>query len=310
MQESQATESANINAEISDEKFDKYFESEGKEGIEEAPSKEQESVEETQKQGEEKEESATDVNKLMKEVENYKGMGHEERKRRKEVERELQETNYKLNRMNEILQNVQAAQQQQQNEPDFDSNPLEALRIKQERLEQMQYQQYKTEEHRQQEFQQQQQLQAFRSKYQIDLESFYRENPDFKEACDHLRSHKIKEYQHAGYSPEQIQRLITEDELSVASKSYQDGVNPAERLYKWAQHLGYQNNQKNKTQQNSVESKIKTIEKGIQASRSLSNTPGKSIKNELSVEALLSMDDDEFKQITDAQWDKFVKSNR
>lgn len=302
MQEQTAT--ADVTAEMNDKEFDKYFEESAKE---EAIEKDSPQAEEQtgEKAKEEEKEQAPDINKLMQEVKNYKGMGHQERERRKEIERKLQETEQRTQRMEEIFQRM-VAQQNTQPEPSFDDNPLEAIRLKQERTDQYITQQQQIEAQRYQEWQQQQQLSHFKNKYFSDLESFSRDTPDFKEACDHLRADKTNEYLNAGYTQDQITSLLGQEEAAVAAKAYQDGVNPGERLYQWAKYRGYNPQAKQKTQA-TVENKLSQMQKGLQASKSLSSASGKSSNNPLSLEALAAMDDDELAKV---DWDKFIRSNR
>jgi dihydroorotate dehydrogenase len=102
----------------------------------------------------------------------------------------------------------------------------------------------------------------------------------------------------------QAAQLLQEDEMAIALNAYNQGVNPAEVIYSIAKERGY--NPAAQTSQNngqSAEQKILQTQKGMQASKSLSNTGGKT-STPLSLEALAEMDDESF----DKYWSKVMQA--
>ena len=110
---------------------------------------------------------------------------------------------------------------------------------------------------------------------------------------------RFSELKTAGYSDQQAQALMVEDERMIVLKAYQDQVNPAQRLYEIARMRGY--SPKAKQSNNN----INTLKKVQEASMSLSNTnsssPGQ--KSQITLEDLLTMDMDDF----DKNWTKVIK---
>lgn len=310
------TNEPQVPVDISDEQMDKFFASGGKEGLEpssaepevEAPveqvpaaTEEQPLVEPTQPQIEasEKKERMVDYGAL-----------HEERERRKEISAELQEYRERTRKMEEAIQKLVEIQTPGVKEPSFDEDPLEAARLKIERLEQWTKQQQQLAEQQAAYQAQMARQQQFLGKYSQDAQSFMQQAPDFQDAYKHLVNSRLNEYKAAGYDNDMANRLLLEDEMAIAAKAYQDGVNPAMRMYELAKVRGYQKAAAQSTVApmtapvNNSAAKIAELEKTIQASKSLGESGGRVDKG-LSAEALLEMDDEDFIK----NWDKVMKKS-
>lgn len=306
------TSPADVNAEISDGQLDAFFNSGGE--IEtEAPAEEKnqeidatadEESPSEQENSEDGSEQQVDAHKQDKKV--PYGALHEERERRKELQRKVEESDKKVQRMEDRFQKMMDQlsvnqQHQQQIDPYLD-DPIGTIRSKQENLERFLFQQAK-EHHDQQNMQVAQN--QFLHRYNESAKAFLQEKPDFKEAYQHLVDSRIGEYMEAGYSKEQAAYLINQDEASIVAKSYEDGVNPAERMYKLAKVRGYQfkaQNPQNNAQAN--EEKINQLQKGLQASKSLSNASGKTSKSDMRLEDIAALPDDEFSKV---DWKKVMQ---
>lgn len=301
-----------INANITDAEMDKFFESGGEdiniETQEENNSQSETPQDESQTQDapQDKAENATLEKASVEEERSYKAAMHEERERRKELQRELLENKQRLEKVEETFQRLveQAKQAQMPKEPSFDEDPLEALRIKQERLEQFQREQQVAEQQRAQYEQMSQKQQQFLNQYQRDSIAFASKASDFKDAYQYLIDSKVEEFKSAGYSDDEAGRLLYEDEFAIAAKAYNDGVNPAERIYNLAKVRGYQ--AKSATTNNVNDEglrKFQDLERGIKASNSLGSGSGGRIDKGLTLEALAEMDDAEFA----SNWHKIVR---
>ena len=282
----QATETAeDVDIDVTDEQFDKFFESGGKDGLQEETT-EEEVTEETEDQAveEPKKESLVPLAAL-----------HEERARRKELQAAQAESNARIQKMEERFQQIL---EKQNPAPSYDDDPIEHLKANQERLEQQIQNHNLTIEQQQQVAQQQQQRQSIISQYAAQANQFASENPDFGAAYAHLLNERRAELNAMGWKPEQITQMLENEELVLAVKSFEDEVNPAQRIYELAKLRGY----KKQEETQETQGKLDQVSKGQQANRSLSGVKGQS-KDELSLEALADLPDDEF----DAAWAKLFK---
>lgn len=83
--------------------------------------------------------------------------------------------------------------------------------------------------------------------------TYVEQQPDYYEALNHVRAIKARElaatYPQA--KPEQIQQILSQQEIAWGAQMLQSGVNPSAQAYKLAQALGYQA----KTEQNQGQQK-------------------------------------------------------
>lgn len=239
---------------------------------------------------------------------------HEERERRKEYQREVQELRNSNTKMEQTWQQMvqRANQPAPQAAPVYEEDPLGALKHQTDQITEALVNQHRyltTQEQavKQQQIQQQR-LSEFSAQCTRSVEEFKGNTPDYLEAYKHLQNVRFEEFQTAGYSAEQAKQLILEDEMAIASKAFQDGVNPAERIYKLASMRGYSKAQAS-TDVSKAEQRMSQLEKGMkQASKSLSNVGGKSMNDDISLEALSQMDSSELEGfLNDKNWTKVVK---
>jgi hypothetical protein len=233
----------------------------------------------------------------------------EEREMRKDWQRQAQMERERVQQMEQQLSQISARFQQAQQPapPSWDEDPLGAMRYETERLKQVQTYQLQVEQQRMQQAQMQQAQQQFLNAYKNDATQFMQTKaPDFVDAYNHLVAGRLEEYAKAGYNQHQAQQLLVEDEMAIASKAYQDGVNPAERLYEVAKLRGYQ--AKVRAIDNQAQHKVQSIENLKNASMSLSNAGGGNpTEDKWTLESLQGIEDnDEFL----ARWDKVAARMR
>lgn len=315
--------SVDVTADITDDKFNQFFESGGNVDIQgnsnnetnqdnqnQANTTENQNTAHQDAENSKNEETAKTDDKQSEFERNYKAAMHEERERRKELQRQLDEQRNQSAQVQHVLNRIleRANQQAAPQAPDFNVDPIEALRHNQEALARALEHQNMTLTQRQQYEQQQNQYNQFVNRYQQSAAEFANETKDFKQAYDYLREVRQKEYLEAGYNLAEAQRLFVEDELAVAAKAYQDGVNPADRVYKLAKLRGYQQQQATQNQTQNTDKKLQTLEKGVQASKSLNNLSGQGEK-QVTLEALAHMNDDELDEYLDSNknWNKILK---
>lgn len=312
------TLTADVSADLDDEVVDNYFESGGTAEVSNVP-EEMPITNEAQPQEQdtaEQEQANETQQKAADKVVPY-GALHEERERRKELQQQLREQQERTSRLEQTFQKVieRTQQPQQQQGPSFEEDPVEALRQEQEHIKQALRQQYQSEAQRQQQSEMQYKQQVFVERYKDSANAYAQENPEFSNAYQHLVQSRLAEYTAAGYSVQQANQLLIEDEMAIVAKAYTDGVNPAERIYALSKVRGYQtpaSNQNNFQQQKTEQAlqdnarKIAQLEKGMAASKSLSNAGGKT-ENSFSLESLAAMDDDELDNFLDKGWNKLSK---
>lgn len=234
----------------------------------------------------------------------------EERARRENIERELENNRHKMAQYEQALQRVINAQQQrqqpqQQPQANYEDDPLGYLKNSVESMQNNMVQQQQYLQSQYQNAQQQQQVQHLADNYRAKANEFAKDNPDFTDAYNHLVQSRMNQYLAAGLNQQQAQQQLVEEELAIAAKAFTDGVNPAERLYNVSKSLGYQ-----KQAQSAAPAKnIETIQKGIQASKSLGNASGKTKSQSSSLEKLVEMSDGMSGREFDELWAKIEAEN-
>jgi hypothetical protein len=311
------TELVATNVELNDQQIDKFFESGGEvelaasEQDSNAEQQQQELKQEEIKQEEQQQQQEQQTDQQKEHERNYRAAMHEERERRKQIEAELRDTKIRMQRMEEIWHKMQT-QAQGQNQPaieipDYEQDPMGHLRVKQALQEQYLQQQAEYLQQQYQRAQLEYQKKQLLQKYATDAQIFKQQTPDFLDAYKFLFESRKKEYLAARFSLDKTNELIEEDELAIAINAYEQNVNPAEIIYAIAKERGYRPAAQQQTQttntQATAEQKIAQVQKGLQASKSLSYAGGKT-QTPLSLEALAEMDDESF----DKFWDKVIQA--
>lgn len=224
---------------------------------------------------------------------------HEERARRKEMSARMQAME---ERFGQVLQKLDA--KDQPSAPDFEDEPLEALKFQTDQISKQLEQQNATLAQQQQNQQEQDYKAAVVTNYQQDAARFQETAPDFMDAYRYMQNSRATELAAIGYSQAEVVNIIQNEELGLAAQALQNEMSPAEILYNMAKARGYTQQQAPAHQDKSAEEiKMDMAAKGVDASRSLSSAGGKSEKD-ISLESLADMDDDEF----DKNWDKLIGS--
>lgn len=239
---------------------------------------------------------------------NYKAAMEAERREKAELKKQFSQTreeNEKLKQMfDKILKNAneQSAQVDQPKIVSYEEDPIEHLRQRAELAEKQLQEFSKDKQTNIQQAQQQQAMQKFIGTYQQQAANFAKGTPDFQDAYNFALKSRLEEYETFGYSKEQATAMANEDEMAIVANCLQNGVNPAEKIYQFAKMRGYQGNQPVKQEKPNNIQKLETIERGLQASKSVNQGGVK--PSELTLEAIYAMDDDEFDKV---DWKKVLK---
>lgn len=148
-------------------------------------------------------------------------------------------------------------------EPDYNENPADWLRWRNERLEERiealsgRMPDPQAQQQQQQQYEAIQRLQSTIGSYEAEFE---KANPDYGEALEHLRSMRRQELTLAGYDHAAVQQIIGQEELTSAARLLQQGRNPVEAAYEIAKLRGYKPDETGKlaAQQQSSDPPAKT----------------------------------------------------
>ncbi len=232
------------------------------------------------------------------------GALQEERGLRKELQGRMQ----KMESAFQMMIQKQMEQSQPRHQiPSYEEDPIEHLRQKQEVLNNYVAQDYQTKQQQAQQQQQQAEVQKnyhdLKQKCTADATAYIGKNPEYTDAYKYLFENRLAEYKASGYSDQQAQQLLVEDEMAIAVQAYNQNANPAERIHQIAKMRGF------KPQTAQSGDKMKTMQKGMEASRSLGSGGGKSPSTGLSLEQLSQMDPDELRETLadEKKWAKIMK---
>jgi len=208
--------------------------------------------------------------------------------RTRELEARLAQLQDTLNRTNQQAPQPAAPPEEI---PDPDEDPLGYQQYKINKLEQTIKSQsdYLRQQHEY--TQRTQQEAAFREQYKAQAQEYAQKQPDFMDAYSYLMSSRLQEHLAAGFSEQQAQQLLVEDEIAVASLAFKDRVNPAERIYSIAKARGYVPNQKGKQAKSPS---IDSIKKGLDNAKSLKSGGGELPNRMQGIDEIDGMSFDEF----------------
>ena len=300
-----------VPTEISDEQLDKFFE-EGRKEIKSEPSPEPVLEKETIPVQETSEQTSASVEE-GKHDRNYQAAMKEERMRRQELQRQLEETKAQQAKMEETFQKIVMRQQQEEmpKAPSYEEDPLEHIRHNQKEIQDYVIAQNQYLEQRQAAERQQMQMEQFRNAYAASAQEFLNNTPDFKDAYNYLVKTRLSEYEASGYDLQHARRLLVEDEAALVAKAFNDGVNPAERIYSISKLRGFQKQiqEPNQDASDEVAKKLEQIQKDIKANRSLGTSAGK-VSSKPTLSSLSSMDQDDLDNLIgdDKEWAKLMRS--
>lgn len=219
------------------------------------------------------------------------GALHEERARRKELQRENQEFREKLARLDE---QVKFFKKPENEAPKFDEDPIGFSKHEIDRLHRELANVSKQTPESINSLEQKIELMNMQRNVERQEMQFEKSTPDYRDALTYYAKSRAETFSELGYESEEVHELVAKELQDATRRAIDSGKNPAEIVYKMAKRSGFSGKQDNEKDSR----KIDTLKKAESASRSLSDTGGKS-KGELSAEALAEMSDDEFKNLSD-----------
>jgi hypothetical protein len=251
---------------VTDEMVDQFFSNDGDlpEKIEEvkseAPIVDKEPVEEAPK-----EEKKVNLGAL-----------HEERAKRKAEAAARQQAERERDELRARVEEYTRSQQ-----PSFEEDPIESLRAEHNQVKQILITQAR---------------QALAEKENSEywgkigeLESEFKESkPDFDAAIKNLAESRLEELQDIGWDAAAAQKILSDEIKWISDKALDDGVNPAERLYKLAMRRNRPAVNEAPAVNLQQANKLQNIKKGMETNKSL--PPGsKSSNQDFTLEDLAAM---------------------
>jgi hypothetical protein len=143
----------------------------------------------------------------------------------------------------------------------------------------------------------------FTSRYHAAARDFAARTPDFMDAYKHACGDRDSELAELGYGdPELRRQIIAAEEAAIVGRALNDGVNPAERIYKLAHRRGYRG-----AAQRDAAARLEALARNQAMARSLSGAGG-AAPMPPRLEDLANMSDDEFAAATrGANWRRLLQ---
>lgn len=231
------------------------------------------------------------------------GALHEERERRKRIEKEMAETRaafeVERKRNEERWAHITERLNPKPQAPSVEENAVGHFQHRTQELEQRLAQtQQETAQIRQLNAQQHQ-WQQFQSAYAHAVTDYASRTPDYIAAHNHFINALKSEIQAIGYDQQQAAHLAMQQETAIVAKAFQDGVNPAERIYAISKMRGYGGQVAPDTKAD--QEKVERIDQGQRASAATVSGGG---KPKMSWQDIAAMSDDEFKKL---DWEKAMR---
>jgi len=154
--------------------------------------------------------------------------------------------------------------------------------------------------------------QQFIGKYQQAAAQFAQQQPDFAQAYNHALGVRRTMYETAGYAPEQVNALMESEEAAIVERAFLSGENPAAKLYKIAQTLGYKPAAAKTTEKAAPDKLVDSAEKLAKIAEGMnknkSTAGGGSADNAPTLQEIADMDDAEFDKIAGdpKKWKKLM----
>lgn len=197
---------------------------------------------------------------------------YEERYRRQELQRQVEEAQRKTERMEEMFTRFREealGAKEQQHIPKYEDDPEGNLKgtiaALQKEVEAFKQQSTQQQEQSKGQAQQQQLLEQYAS----DVRAFSAEKKDFQEAYNHLAKAMDDDLKARGFEdPMERRNILQYEEGVMVGRALKSGKSPAEIIYNYAKARGYMNGK-------GEEDKLERLQKGADASKSLGNVKGK-----------------------------------
>jgi phosphoglycolate phosphatase-like HAD superfamily hydrolase len=219
---------------------------------------------------------------------------HQERMQRRAAEQRAQQYE---KRVEQILERISAKQPQEEQNP-LDKDPFDAIYSKVEKLDQRLSQQ-------DEQARQQQDWQRWQQEYRTEFERYAKDDPSAVAAYNGV----MNVWGTTASAMGGTQQDLAQYERNFVERAMQSGIHPAQAYINLAKQMGLsveapaqeQEGTNTPQPQQQANEKIQRIEEGQKAAKSLSKASGDAPRK-TSIEDVLSMSDDEFSKLSDADF--------
>lgn len=218
---------------------------------------------------------------------------HAERVKRQEVERQLSEQRAQFQRFEARMAELNAALQPKEQIPDPVQDPIAALQYTQKQLQDMQARSQQEAAQRQHQEQQQTVIRQVEDAYRSSWMAKLNENPQHAEAYQaFVRTMDVHMKIRGVTDPAERAELVKQEERAIAYRALQNGEDPAEAIIANAEAYGYR--PAPAAPQADPVQQLADKQKGLDASRSLTNARGGGSDNSLTPQRIAEMSADDF----------------
>lgn len=225
---------------------------------------------------------------------------HQERERRKEIERQFQETQRNLAEMQAQIEALTAPKEQPIVVPD---PVLQPEAFKQWQIDQIREHAQKLAEVEQR-TQEAQQETILMQRLNMDVAQFKAATPDYDTAFQHAVKGRQEELAFYGYSQEQIAAQIEVDVRALVQQAYTAGKNPAELFYTYAKMRGYS---PQAAQAPQAAAQVQAFAEAQRQTQSLAPAGGPSNDGGMTLEALAKMSEAELAALPPKKRDEYMR---
>lgn len=228
---------------------------------------------------------------------------HQERERRKEIERQFQETQRNLAEMQAQIEALTAPKEQPIVVPD---PVLQPEAFKQWQIDQIKQRAEEMQNLAAQQQEAQQEMQVMQ-RLNYDVAQFKATTPDYDNAFQHAVKGRQEELAFYGYSQEQIAQQIEVDVRALVQQAYTAGKNPAELFYAYAKMRGYSPQAAQPAPAQQAAAQVNAFAEAQRQTQSLAPAGGPSNDGGLTLESVAKMSEAELAAMPKAKRDEIMR---
>lgn len=131
------------------------------------------------------------------------------------------------------------------------------------------------------------------------VDDFTKDHPDYQNAYKYLRTARTEDLKAVGYTQQEVNQMLNQEEFNIALRAMQAGKNPAELAYQMAKRMGYQA----PPPKQDPTSKVEQIKKGLEAAKGVPDgkQPG---TVDVNLESLQGASDADINKVVESGWEK------
>ena len=228
---------------------------------------------------------------------------HQERERRKEIERQFQDTQRTLAEMQARIEAMNAPPEQPIVVPD---PVLQPEAFKQWQIDQIKQRAEEMQNLAAQQQEAQQEMQVMQ-RLNYDVAQFKATTPDYDTAFQHAVKGRQDELAFYGYSQEQIAAQIEVDVRALVQQAYTAGKNPAELFYTYAQMRGYSPQAAQPAPAPQAAAQVQAFADAQRQTQSMATAGGPSNDGGITLDALAKMSEVELAAMPKAKRDEMMR---